>query len=190
MRTSTWPVAGVSVPISASCKTSGPPNCRTRIAFMAGHFLPGRARAGCLRNDARLHGDFGLEQTRDRAAFLGFSGGCFECRLIGISNFGGYVELHLGDGPAGVELLQSNRCRSFQAFWRDVYVAKLCCQCHGETARVRGGNQLFWIGAFFVFETSGERVGSIRKHAAIRGNLSFAFLERAVPNGRSLANHV
>src|SRR5690349_4534041 len=34
MRTSTCPAAGLGVGTSSSFKTSGPPNCRTRMAFM------------------------------------------------------------------------------------------------------------------------------------------------------------
>src|SRR5436190_13190790 len=46
---------------------------------------------------------------------------------------------------------------------------------------MRGGNQLFGIGAGRVLKTRGKRVGSIGEHSARRGDAAFSILQTTLP---------
>jgi hypothetical protein len=57
---------------------------------------------------------------------------------------------------------------------RETGFAQFRRERHRETARVRGGNQFFWIRANAVLEAGVERILRFLEHGAFSGNTTLA----------------
>jgi hypothetical protein len=126
-------------------------------------FFSGSLRAAWRSGvELRRHGDFGLQQARDRAAGLGIRGGFVECAVVCAGNARVDVEMNLGDRPAGIGFFKRNVGGSFKTFRRDSGLAELRRKRHGEAPCVRRANQLFRIRAAYAFKARGKRVWRAR----------------------------
>src|SRR5262249_40823515 len=74
--------------------------CKSRIRSIS------RIRALGL-SQASLHGDLGVEKPRNRATRLRIVGSRFKFGRIRSRNFGGHIQMNLGDCPAGFQLFKS-----------------------------------------------------------------------------------
>src|SRR3954469_15239719 len=95
----------------------------------------------------RLHRDFGIQQFRDRAAALGVCGGGLELLLRRARHAGLDDEVNLFDRKTLRLLFERDGCGGVVFIGGQAGVAELSRQRHRETAGMRGGDQLFRVGA-------------------------------------------
>src|ERR1700719_1677207 len=95
----------------------------------------------------------------------------------------------LGDGKTVAYFSEGNGRGGFQFLRGHTSAAELPGERHGKTSGVRGGQQLFGIGADSIFKTSAEGILSLLQHTAVGGQSTFAVLESAGPHCRCFAIH-
>lgn len=65
---------------------------------------------------------------------------------------------------------QSDARDSADVLWREAGLAQHKGKGHGKTARMRGPDQFFGVGALLVFEARAEGVWRIGQNPAVRGD--------------------
>src|SRR5271155_2316151 len=129
------------------------------------------------------------EELGDGASGLGVGGGGVEGFGGGAGDLGYEVEMDLGDGEAGVGLLQRDRRSGADALGGEVGGAELSAERHAEASGVRGGEQLFRVGAYAVLKARAEAVLRVLERAALGADAAFTVFESTVPNCAAFAIH-
>ena len=115
-----------------------------------------------------VNGDVSLEQLGNWTPFLGLLGDFLELTFVEVRDRCLDLEVHLGDGKASLDWLNSDRGGGFDLLGLETGRTELPGKGHGETAGMGGADQFFRVGAGFVAESFCEGITHVGKHSALR----------------------
>src|SRR5262245_22212204 len=105
--------------------------------------------------------DFRVEDLGDRAVLLGFTGHAHERGLIQVRYRGAQRQGRAGNAKALAFRLQGDGGLGAELGRSEAAALQLERERHGETAGVRGGDELLGVGALLVLEARFERIGGL-----------------------------
>jgi len=149
-----------------------------------------RYKLEVLSFQLRGHRDLGVEYLRYRTACLRGLRVFLKRGGIRTRHSPNDIQMARRDRPARVQLLHRKRDIRIDALGRKVCATQLGGQRHREAGRMRGRDQFFGICPGGILKSRRERIRSIRKYAARRGNGSLAVLQSALPHSTRFSLHL
>src|SRR6266851_6440567 len=142
-----------------------------------------------LRFETGSDRNFGLEKLGNGATGFRSLDRGIEFGFVRTGDASDEIEMTLGDAEAVSDFFEGDGGGGFKFLRGETGIAELRGKRHGEAARVRGGEQLFGIGAHAVFKTGAERILCLFQRAAIGGNGALTAFQIALPDGARFALH-
>src|SRR5437016_12915473 len=136
-----------------------------------------------------VHGDFGVEQAGDGAAFLRVLCSRIKFVFIRAWNFRFHLKMDCGDRESSICLFQSYAGRSIKCLCRHSGIAKLGRERHGKASGMGRCNQFFRVCSRLRFKAGVKRIRSIFKNTAWSCKGTFAVLQSTCPVRASIALH-
>src|SRR4029077_3665409 len=112
-----------------------------------------------------------------------------ERSLVDVRHRGAQRQRRAGDAKALAFRLQRDGGLGAEVGGSEAAALQLERQRHGETAGMRGGDELLGIGALLVLEARFERVGGLVENAGVGRELAVSGAAGAAPNCFRLADH-
>src|SRR5688572_4852834 len=135
-----------------------------------------------LRLEPRVHRDGCVQYLRHGTAALRVVGCRVERALVRARDLRHDIQMYGRDGESTVRLVERHGGRGLDLLRCDTRISQLSRQRHGETARVRRGNQFLGIRPFSVLEPSAEGILGVGQNAAVSRYDALAVLQTTSPH--------